>query len=244
MNQKKLAAMKEGGGKLARIREELASTIQSGVTPLQIEALAEKLIDKSGGSASFKTVPGYHHATCINLNDGLVHGIPTDTPFKKGDLVSLDLGLLYKGFHTDTSTTVVVGEATADQQKFIDTGWQALDAAVKKAQVGNKVSHISQAIEKVITAAGYTPVKELTGHGIGKRLHQDPYIPNYFDPQNQDFDLKAGQALAIEPMYTQGAPDIKLLSDGWTITTVDGSLSALVEHTVFITPQGPQVLTQ
>lgn len=229
---------------LSDIRNQLADAVKIGVTPAEIENLANTLIKKTGGQASFKTVPGYHHATCINVNDGLVHGIPSQIPFKDADLVSIDLGLLYKNYHTDTSTTVVVGKSDKDLQKFIDTGWRALSQGIKKAQVGNKVSDISKAIEEVIVSAGYTPVRDLTGHGIGKKLHQDPYIPNYFDPNNTDYQLKVGQAMAIEPMYTQGSEKIKLLDDNWTITTKDGSLSALVEHTIFITDQGPIVITE
>ena len=236
--------MKEGGKMLSDIRNQLADAVKPGVTPVEIENLANTLIKKTGGQASFKTVPGYHHATCINVNDSLVHGIPSQIPFKDSDLVSIDLGLLYKNYHTDTSTTVVVGKPNKDLQSFIDTGWQALSLGIKKAQVGNKVSDISKAIEKVIVSSGYTPVKDLTGHGIGKKLHQDPYIPNYYDPQNTDFELKVGQAMAIEPMYTKGSEQIKLLDDNWTITTKDGSLSALVEHTIFINQDGPIILTE
>ncbi len=244
MNKKKLKVMKEGGKMLSDIRNQLADAVKPGVAPVEIENLANTLIKKTGGQASFKTVPDYHHATCINVNDGLVHGIPSQIPFKDSDLVSIDLGLLYKNYHTDTSTTVVAGNPKKDLEKFINTGWQALSAGIKKAQAGNKVSDISRAIEEVIVSSGYTPVRDLTGHGIGKKLHQDPYIPNYFDPKNSDFELKAGQAMAIEPMYTQGSEKIKLLDDNWTITTKDGSLSALVEHTIFITQDGPIILTE
>lgn len=236
--------MKQGGHLLSQIRNQLVENIKPGVTPLEIEKLANQLIDKTGGQASFKTVPNYHHATCININAGLVHGIPTDNPFQQGDLVSLDLGLLYQGFHTDTSTTVVAGSPTPKQKQFIDTGWQALSAGINQACSGNKVSHISKAIEKVITQAGLTPIRDLTGHGIGKTLHQDPYIPNYFDPSHPDITLKPGISMALEPMYTQGSHKIKVLDDGWTIATADHSLSCLVEHTIFITDTNPLVLTE
>ncbi len=236
--------MQEGGRKLAQIRRQLAEAVKPGVTPLDIENLAVKLINKSGGQASFKMVPKYHFATCINVNDSLVHGIPTNTPFKDGDLVSLDLGLYYRGYHTDTSTTVVAGQSTPQLDQFIKVGLKALKNGIKAAQAGNRISDISRAVQTTIEKSGYSVVRDLTGHGIGKLLHEDPYIPNFTDHRHHDPELKVGQTLAIEPMYTMGDYRIVVGSDDWTISTADGSLAALVEDTIAITENGPIVLTQ
>jgi len=244
MNEKKIAIMTEGGQKLASIRDHLASMVKPGVTPLEIEAEAVNLIKKTGGKASFKTVPNYYHATCINVNSSLVHGIPTDTPFKDGDLVSIDLGLYYQGYHTDTSVSVIAGKKDIKTQQFINTGYKALKAGINAAQPGNKVSDISRAVQSVIEKAGYTVIRDLTGHGVGKKLHEEPYIPNFVDPHNHDSVLVEGQTLAIEPMYSQGGHEIKIEADDWTISTADGSLAALVEDTIAITKNGPIVLTK
>lgn len=244
MDQKKIQIMQEGGRKLSQIREQLVAAVKPGVTPLEIEGLANQLFDQSGGTPTFKKVPGYKWATCINRNDGIVHGIPNNIPFKEGDLVSIDLGLTYKGYITDTSATTVAGSPTPAQKKLIQAGIDALDAGINAARVGNKVSHISKAIESVIKAAGYTPVRELTGHGVGKRLHEDPYIPNFYDKHNPDSTLKDGQTIAIEPMYTTGGWKIKIDKDDWTIRTADGSLAGYVEHTIAITKAGPLILTK
>lgn len=244
MNEKKIAIMKEGGGKLAAIRDHLANMVKPGVTPLDLENQAVKMIQAAGGEASFKKVPRYHHATCVNVNNSLVHGIPTNTPFKDGDLVSIDLGLFYKGFHTDTSASVIAGKADPKTQQFINVGYKALEAGIKAAKPGNKVSDISRAVQTVIEKSGYTVIRDLTGHGVGRELHEEPYIPNFIDPHHRDSTLKIGQTLAIEPMYSLGSHEIKIEKDGWTISTADGSLAALVEETIAITEDGPIVLTR
>lgn len=244
MNSKKITLMAEGGHKLAEIKEKLASAVKPGVTPLEIEALAVELINKSGGEASFKMVPKYHYATCINVNDSLVHGIPASTPFNDGDLVSIDLGLYYKGYHTDTSTTVVAGKSNPKLDQFISVGHKALKEGIKQARVGNRISDISRAIETTIEKSGFAVVRDLTGHGVGKLLHEDPYVPNFTNPRHHDPVLYDGQTLAIEPMLTMGDWKIKLGADNWTIYTADGSLSCLIEDTIAITKAGPLVLTK
>jgi methionyl aminopeptidase len=244
MNSKKIALMTEGGHLLAGIRDTLGAAVKPGITPIEIEELAVKLINKTGGQASFKLVPHYHYATCINVNDSLVHGIPTAIPFKDSDLVSIDLGLYFKGFHTDTSTTVVAGKSTPQLDQLIAVGNKALRAGIQAAKLGNNISDISKAIEATITKSGYTPIHDLTGHGIGRHLHEEPYVPNYYDVHHHDSKLTLGQTLAIEPMITTGSHEIKLESDGWTLATKDGSLSILVEDTIAITASGPVILTK
>ena len=244
MNQKKIKLMQEGGRLLASIKNQLGDMVKPGVTPLDIEHRANELIIKTGGQPSFKMVPNYHHATCVNVNDSLVHGIPTKQPFKDGDLVSIDLGLFYKGYHTDTSITVVAGTSSPKLQTFINIGYKALDAAIKVALPGNRISDISRAIQTTIEAASYSVIRDLTGHGIGANLHEDPYIPNFVDPNHHDSSLYPGQTIAIEPMYSMGSYQIKIESDDWTISSVDGSLTALVEDTIAITLNGPIILTR
>lgn len=243
MNTKKLKAMEQGGRLLAGVRDALIAAVKPGITPLEIDALADTLISQTGGQAAFKKVPKYHYATCINVNSVIVHGIPTSAPVKDGDMVSIDVGLYYQGYYTDTSATTVVGIATPFQVRFLQTGLDALKAGISKARAGNHVSDISKAIEKVITAAGFTPIRELTGHGVGKHLHEDPFVPNIYDPYAPDPVLYLGQTLAIEPMYSAGSAKLRFEPDGWTISMADNSVAALIEETIAITPRGPRILT-
>ncbi len=243
MDKQKLAKMAEGGRRLAQIRDRLMTEVKPGVTGLEIEQLACQLIEEAGGKPAFKNVPGYDFATCISINEGVVHGLPTQRKFKTGDLVGIDLGLYYQGYYTDTADTCVVGHPSQLQIKLIDTANQALSAGISQARAGHHVSDISKAIESVIKAAGLTVIRDLTGHGVGKRLHEDPYIPNFYDPSSPDPVLSLDQTIAIEPMLSVSSSNIKISPDGWTIVTADNSLSVQVEHTVAITPQGPQILT-
>lgn len=236
--------MREGGHKLAIVRDALGAAVRPGVTPLEIEELANKLIAQEGATAAFKEVEDYHHATCINVNSVIVHGIPNSVPFKKGDMVSIDVGLKFNGFYTDTTICVVAGEATEEQKHFISVGYDALKAGIQAAKAGNRVSDVSRAIETVLRSNGYSVVEELTGHGVGRELHEDPAIPNFVDRRLPDPILHEGQTIAIEPMYTAGKRYIKIDRDGWTIRTVDGSLAGLVEDTIVITKDGGLVLTQ
>ncbi len=236
--------MQEGGAKLSLIKKELANAVSVGVSAYEIEELALKLIEESGGEASFKMVPRYHWATCINVNEGIVHGIPKkDLIFSQGDVVSIDVGLFYKGFHTDTSISVLIGKDIKKQQ-MLEAGQNALTKAIAEAKVGNFVYDISSSIEKAITGAGYTPVRALVGHGVGRNLHEEPAIPCFTVGKRQNTpQLPDGATIAIEVMYTQGSADLVLEEDGWTIATSDGKISALYEDTVAVTKNGPVNLT-
>jgi len=236
MNTQKLKLMSEGGARLAAIKKELAKAIAVGKTGRQIDALADMLISKGGDYPSFKTVRGYHHATCINLNSGVVHGIPNDTVFKEGDLVTVDLGLVHKGWHLDTSVTVQVPPTDPKVSKFLEVGRLADQKAIEMALPGNSIYQVSQAMQEVIEGAGYQVIRDLTGHGIGKHLHEAPHIPCYADPEYKNVIIKPGQALAIEVMYSMGDFRLKQEKDGWTLSTIDNSLTAMFEETVFITP--------
>ncbi len=236
--------MRQGGRKLASVRESLLKKIDEGVNAGEIEELATRLIKKEGAEASFKMVPGYKWTTCINVNEGLVHGIPKkEIVFKKGDVVSVDLGIYYKGFHTDTSFTKAI-DPDRKVANFLKVGRIAVGEAIDKARPGNLVYDISKTIERIVESAGFSPIRALVGHGIGKALHEEPQIP-CFVPGTRDGspELLSGMVLAIEVMYSLGKPDVVLNNDGWTISTADGKISALFEDTIAVTKKGPLILT-
>jgi methionyl aminopeptidase len=243
--QAELEIMIEGGKRLKRVKEALRDAVKPGVTPLELDQMAEKLIKEEGGDPCFKKVRGYHWSTCINLNDGVVHGIPTPTPIVEGDLVSVDVGMMYKGFNTDTSFTVPAGSIDKDTQKFLEVGRIALKKAIEATRVGNRISQISRAMQEVLEEAGYTPVRALTGHGVGKKLHEEPQIPCFWPG-----DLGSGEVIperavfAVEAIYCLGKSDLIISGeDKWTISTKDGKIAGLFEETVAVTEKGPLVLT-
>ncbi len=237
--------MAEGGAKLARVKNGLAKAVKAGVSAMEIEKLANELILAEGAEVSFKKVPGYHWATCINVNEGLVHGIPNPGMiFKKGDLVSVDVGVFYKGFHTDTSISVGI-DLSPENKKFFNAGQEALRKAIKQVQIDNYIYDISKAIEDTIEGAGYTTVKALVGHGVGRELHEDPQIPCFVPGDIKDSPkIKKGMVLAVEVMYAMGSDKVHILEDGWTIAMRDGKISALFEETVAVGEKGPKILTQ
>ena len=242
---KDIKKMHEGGKKLAEIKRKLSETVKLGVSAIDVENLANKLIKKSGGEASFKMVPGYSWATCVNLNEGIVHGIPKkEIVFKKGDVISVDIGLFFKGFHTDTSFTLAL-EPSDEIIKFLEIGKLTLEKAIKKAKIGNKIYDISLEIEKFLESSKYVPIKALVGHGIGRDLHEAPQIPCFTSGSREEsLDIGKGTVLAIEVMYTTGKPDISVAEDGWTISTRNGRISGLFEETVAVINDGPLVLTR
>lgn len=240
-----LAIMAEGGVKLARVKGKLEKEIKVGMDALTIENLATELIVKEGAKPSFKMVPGYSWTTCVNVNEGIVHGIPKkDMVFEAGDIVSVDVGLFYKGFHTDTSFSVGI-QVDEAKSKFLDTGREALRLAIKEATPGKKILDISKAIEKTLKRGSYSPVRALVGHGVGRDLHEEPQIPCFADERYRgaSYEIREGMVLAIEVMYSEGSGDVKLENDGWTISSSDGTITALFEETVAVTKQGPKVLT-
>ena len=237
--------MAEGGAKLGRVKNALAAAVKEGVTAADIEALAVKLIKEEGAEISFNKVPGYHWATCINVNDGLVHGIPVSSLiFKKGDIVKIDVGVYFKGFHSDTSISVGI-DLSPENRRFLNTGRETLDKAIKQARAGNHIFDISKAIEDSIEGAGYTTIKALVGHGVGRELHEDPQIPCFVPGRIEDSPLiKKNMVLAIEVMYAMESDKVEQLEDGWTIAMRDGKISGLFEDSVAVTDKGPQVLTR
>ncbi|MBI2066313.1 type I methionyl aminopeptidase [Candidatus Woesebacteria bacterium] len=235
--------MAEGGKKLAKIKKSLKRAVCLGATAGEIEELAAHLIKEEGGKPSFMMVPNYQWATCINVNKGLVHGIPKpEIVFKKGDVVSVDVGLFYQGFHTDTSFSL--GLEAEGAKEFLAAGDEALKKAIKTAKAGNYIFDISKAIEETVLAGGYRPIRALVGHGVGRHLHEGPQIPCFTNGRREESPrIVPGMALAIEVMYTQGSGEVEVGRDGWTISMRDGKISALFEETVAVTSHGPLVLT-
>lgn len=243
MNTKKYELMVEGGKRLHEVKNQISQAIKAGVTPIEIDALADKLITQAGDFPSFKTVRDYHHATCININEGIVHGIPTAIPFVAGDVVSVDVGLVHHDYHLDSAITVAIPPISDTTQKFLQAGKQALRLAVAAATPGNTIYDISLAMQQVIEKEGYSAIRDLTGHGVGRQLHESPSIPCYADNYYKREILRPGQTLAIEVMYAARNYRLVLDEDGWTLRTRDRSLTALFEDSVFILPEGNIVLT-
>lgn len=245
---------------MAMILEKVKEEVKPGITTGELDKLTDALINQSGGRPSFKMVKGYHWATCLCVNEVVVHGIPNEYKLKEGDLLGIDIGLFYKGFHTDMAWTLRVQTPNSklktqndEVDNFLDVGEKALNEAISVAKVGDRVGHISEAIQATIEAAGFSPVQALIGHGIGRELHEDPPVPCFVNKQsfstNKEIEktplLKTGMTLAIEVIYNQGKSDVVYANDdGWTIQTVDGKLSGLFESTVVILAEGPEILTQ
>jgi methionyl aminopeptidase len=240
-----IAVMREGGRKLGTILNDLLDFSKEGVVLTDIEKRACELIEKSGAAASFKTVPGYQWATCLNVNEVVVHGIPTNYALRDGDILTIDIGLLYKGFHTDTAGTKMIGSSPKNE-KFLETGREALNKAIQTAIIGNRIGDISKVVQETIEGAGYSIVKSLVGHGIGRDLHEEPQIPNFLRGAIENtVPFKEGMTIAIEPIYAMGRGEIVYQNeDGWTLATRDRSLTSVFEHTLAIMASGPLVLTE
>jgi len=245
-----IQTMTEGGAKLALVRDALASFVKAGMTTMDIEKEAMRLIKEQGGKASFAMVPGYKYATCVNVNDEVVHAVPNERVIKPGDIVGIDVGIFYKGFHTDTAVTVLVpnknSKVDPKVEKFLEVGRMGLKKAILEAKPGKRIADISKAMQTAVENAGYSVVQALTGHGVGRNLHEEPAIPCFvLGSYENSPKIVPGMVLAIEIMYNMGESDVMYKnSDGWTINTADGTISGLFEETVAVTKDGPIVLTQ
>lgn len=240
-----LKIMREGGKKLALVKEGLRSKVKTGVSAYEIEEEASRLIKSQGAVECFKMVPGYSWATCVNVNEGVVHGIPKKSLiFKDGDLVSVDVGLLWKGYNLDTSFSVALTK-NSDVVTFLEVGKRALKSAISVAMPGSRIFDISKKIEDTLHGAGLNPIKGLVGHGIGKKLHEYPYIPCVVEDESPEEtpQITVGNTLAVEVMYTKGTGEIVVEEDGWTIKASDGKITGLFEDTIEITEKGPSILT-
>jgi methionyl aminopeptidase len=246
--KEEIEKLREGGRIVARILKETAARAVAGVTTAQLDRFVYETITQEGHYPAFlKYKPEgarkqFPASICISVNAEVVHGIPGARVLKEGDIVSLDLGLRYEGVFLDHAVTVGVGALSKEANALLRTTSEALYAGIEKARVGARIGDISHAIEKVGKAGRYGIVKGLSGHGVGRYIHEDPYIPNYGKPGKGEV-IKAGMVIAIEPMFTLGSDTVVELSDGYTIRTGDNSLSAHFEHTVLITDEGPEILT-
>ena len=237
-----LDKMRRAGRALAEVHTELEKAVTPGVRIRDLDDLADSLIRERGGVPSFLGYRGYPGRICASVNEVIVHGIPDDRVLEEGDILSVDVGLTVDGWHADSAVTHGVGEITPEARRLLEVTQASLRAGIDRCRVGAHLSDISHAIESLVLGEGFSVVREFVGHGIGRSLHEDPQVPN-FGPPGEGPVLEAGMVLAIEPMVNIGSWKTKTLPDGWTVVTLDGSLSAHFEHTVAITPSGPEVLT-
>lgn len=242
-SQNEIALMREAGRILANVHEELRAAIRPGMSTLDIDKLGEKLIRGYGCIPSFLNYNGYPASICVSVNDEVVHGIPSkDRILEEGDIVSLDAGVIYKGYHADAARTYGVGQISPEAAKLIEVTKQSFFEGIKMAKDGNHLHDISNAIADYCESFGYGVVRDLVGHGIGKNLHEDPQIPN-FHQRRRGIKLQKGMTLAIEPMVNEGTYEVAWLDDDWTVVSDDGSLSAHYENTILITDGEPEILT-
>lgn len=227
---------------VAEILELLKSEVKPGITTLALNEFAERHASKRGAKPAFKGYNGYPYSLCCSLNEQVVHGMPNSRELCEGDILSLDFGVVRDGFYGDAALTLPVGQVSEAAQRLIRVTEESLYAAIDAAQLTNRLSDISHAVQSYVEVRGYSVVRDFVGHGIGKSLHESPQIPNFGSP-GRGVKLKPGLVLAIEPMINEKGPDVKVLGDGWTAVTCDGGLSAHFEHTVAITEHGPEILT-
>ncbi len=243
-NNQEIAAMRESGRMLATVLKQLSAELTAGMTTKDLAEIAKKELRSLGGQPTFLGYYGFPDVICISVNDEIVHGIPRENHrIRQGDIVSMDFGVTYRGMITDSAISVIVGQAPANVVNLVDNTYKSLMAGVSVIHGGIHVGDISAAIQKVLDAGKYGIIRDLVGHGVGHELHEDPNIPNY-GKKGTGSILEAGMTVAIEPMATLGGYIIKTDSDNWTIRTSDGSLAAHFEHTVLITDDGSEILTE
>lgn len=241
-SQREISLMREAGRIVAVCHQEIAKMIKPGITTIEIDALVESVIRDNGATPSFKHYHGFPASICASSNDCVVHGIPNRTKLKDGDIIAIDIGADYKGYHGDSAWSYAVGNISKEDKLLMQVTEESLFVGLEQAKVGNRLSDISNAIEMFVKPYGFGIVEEFTGHGIGSDLHEDPPIPN-FGQKGLGPILKEGMTLAIEPMVNAGTKRVKILPDGWTTKTVDGANSAHYEHTILITKDGYEILT-
>ncbi len=243
-SQMEIELMREAGRILALTHEELKKAIRPGISTYEIDQIGENFIRSQGCIPSFLNYNGYPASICVSVNDEVVHGIPSKHRIlKEGDIVSLDAGVIYKGYHSDSARTYGVGKISEEAQKLIDVTKESFFEGLKAARAGNHISDISKAVYDYITERGYTAVKDLVGHGVGAHLHEDPEVPN-FPTGRRGAKLRPGMTIAVEPMINIGGYEVEWLDDDWTVVTKDGSLSAHYENTILITEGDPEILSK
>lgn len=243
-SQREIEIMARGGRILAETVKLMERSVKPGMTTADLDAIAEEFIRSHKGAVpSFKGLYGFPASICSSINNEIVHGIPSrKRVLLEGDVVSIDVGVRYEGYHTDSATTVAVGEVSEESRRLLQVTRNALEAGVLAARPGNHLGDIGAAVQEVVEAAGFSVVRDLVGHGIGTAFHEEPQVPNYGKPK-RGIRLVPGLTIAIEPMVNVGKPEIRTMPDKWTVVTVDGTRSAHFEHTVAITDDGPRILT-
>jgi methionyl aminopeptidase len=238
-----IAKMRRAGRIVSATIDEVTGAVKPGVTTADLDRIAEDRILAEGATPSFKGYRGFPASICASVNEEVVHGIPGARTLEEGDILSLDFGAIWEGYHGDSAVTVFVGEPpSAEAEKLVRVTEESLEAGISQVKAGRHLSDISHAVQQVVEGAGFNVVREYVGHGIGQNLHEDPQIPNYGSP-GRGPELKTGLVIAIEPMVNMGDWETRVLADGWTVVTADGSLSAHFEHTIAVTDEGPEVLT-
>jgi methionyl aminopeptidase len=237
-----IAVMRAAGEIVMRALDALEEALAPGITTAELDRIAEEVITSAGATPSFKGYKGFPASICTSPNDVIVHGIPDDHELADGDIIALDVGALYEGFHADSAWSYAVGEPSEEARNLLKVTEESLNAAIAMCRSGNRIGDLGHAVEMVASDAGYSVVREYVGHGVGRALHEDPPIPNYGPPGRREI-LSPGMTLAVEPMVNAGGPETAILADRWTVVTADGSLSAHFEHTVAITPEGCEILT-
>lgn len=234
--------MRQAADILVKTHELIANHIRAGITTRELDNIAESYIISQGAIPSFKDYGGYPATICASINDEVVHGIPSKRKLQQGDIISVDIGVYFNGYHSDAARSYGIGELSPDMKKLIDVTKQSFYEGLKFAKDGHHLSEVSQAIQKYVESNGFSVVRDLVGHGIGKELHEEPQIPNYKTP-GRGPKLRKGMVLAIEPMVNMGTWEVNVLSDDWTVVTRDGMPSAHYENTIVITDDEPEILT-
>ena len=228
---------------VAEVLSVLREKVKPGVTTLELDQIAERTAEKRGAMPAFKGYRGYPYALCASINEEVVHGMPSKRVLMEGDIIGLDFGVYYQGFYGDSAITLPVGRVNAGAARLMEVTEKSLHDAIRQTCAGNRLGDISAAVQTTVEAAGFSVVRDFVGHGIGRQMHEDPQIPN-FGKKGRGIELKAGMIFAIEPMVNEGDYRVKILADGWTVVTEDGSLSAHFEHSVAITDNGPEILSR
>lgn len=241
-SERELTLMRPACALAQTVLDEVCDFVQPGVTTRQIDQFAAERIRNHGAKSAFLGYRNYPCHLCISVNDEVVHGLASDRRLNFGDIVSMDVGVVYRGFIGDTAKTVAVGGCTVEAQRLMDVTEQALYLGIAQALPGHRVADISRAIQRYVEGNGCSVVREFVGHGVGRSMHEEPQVPN-FDDGKKSPKLRPGMTIAIEPMVNAGAPEVRILNDGWTVVTKDGSLSAHFEHTVLVTESEPEILT-
>lgn len=242
-SKKEIDKMRAAGQLVGSVLRELRGMVTPGITTIEIDRAAEKMIRDAGALPTFKGYHGFPFSICASVNEQVVHGFPSNYRLKEGDLFSIDCGVTLEGFVGDTATTVPVGSVPEDWQKLIQVTNECLERAIEQCRPGKHLGDIGWAVQELAESHGYSVVRDYVGHGIGRQMHEDPQIPNYGRP-GQGPKIKAGYVFAVEPMVNMGGHHTKVLADGWTVVTLDGKPSAHSEHTIAITEDGPEVLTR